>query len=392
LMVGREVCVFSTSLEAWFQGTISEALPDGCWVLFEAEGRPHRKFLRYESAHLSLAAPAGPIQRSLSGEGLEIDGAPVAISRETAERMERLRRALAELFDPTGFADQDPDRILLEIDPGAPQAPQWHPARGSVVQIPPVRNQGQTPYCAILSLAAIVENLARKEYGVRLDWDCMWRSFCTAADPVGRRGMDDGFSLEDLVDILNRGKPSLPGFDSRGMQAIFTVSLGYQGFASWQEALSEPDHMWVCVEDSVASKRDRGIFHAMYGIGAEHGKLIIMNTWGRLDLRAVDASWLRNDRIKLCSVSVSLHQNGVRLLPAFGPAAMNIPNRRDEPPIGKARYRRRCPNCSEDVMKIVIMRAGWKCACVSASSASSSSEQFRWRCSHCKFDRCALCL
>mmetsp|Transcript_152403 Transcript_152403/g.486964 ORF Transcript_152403/g.486964 Transcript_152403/m.486964 type:complete len:92 (-) Transcript_152403:106-381(-) len=89
--------------------------------------------------------------------------------------------------------------------------------------------------------------------------------------------------------------PMFPGL-SRGMQAMFTVSFRLKE-ASWQEALSAPDHMWVTVGDSVV--KDGFSCHGMYGIGAEQGQLIIMNTLGSLDLRAIDESWLRNSRV-LC--------------------------------------------------------------------------------------------
>jgi len=115
---------------------------------------------------------------------------------------------------------------------------------------------------------------------------------------------------------------------------MFTVSVRSE-LADWQEVISAPDHVLVLVECSVVDNSDRRSAHAMYGIGAEQGKFIFMNTWGRLDLRAVDESWLRNGRIKFRSVSVDLRQNGIRVPPAFGPAVVNIPNRRHEPPIGK---------------------------------------------------------
>jgi len=83
---------------------------------------------------------------------------------------------------------------------------------------------------------------------------------------------------------------------------IFDVGLRLER-ARWQDAIEYPDRLFVCVEGSVVldvrDRKERGEkegFHAMYGIGADRGKLIIMNTWGKLDLRAIDESWVRNQR------------------------------------------------------------------------------------------------
>jgi len=107
---------------------------------------------------------------------------------------------------------------------------------------------------------------------------------------------------------------------------MFTVSVRSE-LADWQEVISAPDHVLVLVECSVVDNSDRRSAHAMYGIGAEQGKFIFMNTWGRLDLRAIDASWLRNERVVCVVVSIDLRQNGALLLPDPDAAAAHIHQR-----------------------------------------------------------------
>mmetsp|Transcript_62590 Transcript_62590/g.204275 ORF Transcript_62590/g.204275 Transcript_62590/m.204275 type:complete len:100 (-) Transcript_62590:171-470(-) len=89
--------------------------------------------------------------------------------------------------------------------------------------------------------------------------------------------------------------PRLPG-SRRGKRAMFTVSVRSE-LADWQEVISAPDHVLVLVECSVVDNSDRRSAHAMYGIGAEQGKFIFMNTWGRLDLRAIlrQVGWRTNE-------------------------------------------------------------------------------------------------
>jgi len=173
LLAGDEVRVFSTSLETWFPGIVSEPMLDGCWASFEANGLAHRKFLRYDSAHLDVGAASSrklPLSCADCG-GVQGDSAGVSLSSETAERLERLRWALRLIEGAAGVGDRCSDTSLSEVDPGwGPQAPSWMPRPGSDFEIPPVRDQGDSPYCALLSLAAIVENYVWKTYRVRLDW------------------------------------------------------------------------------------------------------------------------------------------------------------------------------------------------------------------------------
>jgi len=92
---------------------------------------------------------------------------------------------------------------------------------------------------------------------------------------------------------------------------IYDLSLTLDRI-NWQEALTCPDQVLVAVEMSVVQNfkdddQDEG-YHAMYGIGADRGKLIIMNTWGELDLRAIDESWLRNQRCnQLTYIAIELY-------------------------------------------------------------------------------------
>jgi len=84
------------------------------------------------------------------------------------------------------------------------------------------------------------------------------------------------------------------GYDTR-------VCLSSQ--VSWEVALRSPDQVWVSMESSAIKDLDESKpegLHAMYAIGADRGQLIIMNTWGELDLRAIDQSWYASRRCKAC--------------------------------------------------------------------------------------------
>jgi len=115
--------------------------------------------------------------------------------------------------------------------------------------------------------------------------------------------------------IFRNSRPLLRGADCDGEPVIFDVGLRLER-ARWQDAIEYPDRLFVCVEGSVVldvrDRKERGEkegFHAMYGIGADRGKLIIMNTWGKLDLRAIDESWVRNGRcLKLTRVHIKFHK------------------------------------------------------------------------------------
>jgi len=291
LMVGDEVRVFSTSLEAWFPGIVSEPTLDGCWVSFEANGLSHRKFLRYDSAHLSVGPASSrkfPLSGAVSG-GLECDSSGVALSSETAERLERLRHAV-KLPVAAGFADEHADRSLPEVDPGfGLQAPHWvqQPGRHRI-DIPPVRKQGRAPFCGLLALAALVDNLCWKRHRIRLDWDAMWDQFCKIADPDGSHRRDHkDYNTADLRKIFSLTKLRLRG----------VVYLCLNDRVSWERALGYPEQVWVCVENRVIKDLDESKpegFHVMYSIGADRGQLIIMTTLGKLDLRAIDQSWYEN--------------------------------------------------------------------------------------------------
>jgi len=305
LMVGDEVRVFSTSMEAWFPGIVSEPTLDGCWVSFEANGLPHRKFLRYDSAHLSVGPASSrklPLSGAVSG-GLECDSSGVALSSETAERLERLRHAL-KLLVAAGFADEHADRSLPEVDPGfGVQAPHWVQQPGPSIYILPVRDQGDTPFCALLSLAALVDNLCWKRHRIRLDWDATWYQFCKIADPDGSHRRDnEGFNIAALRQIFSFEKLRLRGVDCHGHPVGYDARLCLSKHVSWEVALRSPDQVWVAVESSVIQDLDESKpegRHAMYAIGADRGQLIIMNTWGELDLRAIDQSWYEN-RCGMC--------------------------------------------------------------------------------------------
>mmetsp|Transcript_109705 Transcript_109705/g.353892 ORF Transcript_109705/g.353892 Transcript_109705/m.353892 type:complete len:211 (-) Transcript_109705:118-750(-) len=127
---------------------------------------------------------------------------------------------------------------------------------------------------------------------------CMWHQFCKIADPDGSHRRDnEGSSTNDLRKIFSFEKLRLRGVDCHGHPVGYDtfVRLSYQ--VSWEVALGSPDKVWVSVESSVIKDLDDSKpegRHAMYAIGADRGQLIIMNTWGELDLRAIDQSWYEN--------------------------------------------------------------------------------------------------
>jgi len=150
----------------------------------------------------------------------------------------------------------------------------------------------------------------------------MWNQFCQIADPHGdHRREDRGYRALTLEAICKDNKPRLRGVDCDGEPVIYDLGVRFTR-ASWQDALEYPELLLVCVEIScVANMRDsqeRGVregCHAMYGIGTDRGKLIIMNTHERLDLRAIDESWVRNHRcgqLMLVDIDLFLQRRPIR--------------------------------------------------------------------------------
>mmetsp|Transcript_109701 Transcript_109701/g.353876 ORF Transcript_109701/g.353876 Transcript_109701/m.353876 type:complete len:211 (-) Transcript_109701:122-754(-) len=132
---------------------------------------------------------------------------------------------------------------------------------------------------------------------------CMWHQFCKIADPDGSHRRDnEGFNIAALRQIFSFEKLRLRGVDCHGHPVGYDARLCLSKHVSWEVALRSPDQVWVAVESSVIQDLDESKpegRHAMYAIGADRGQLIIMNTWGELDLRAIDQSWYEN-RCGMC--------------------------------------------------------------------------------------------
>eukprot|EP00445_Apocalathium_hangoei_P013913 CAMPEP_0203874668 /NCGR_PEP_ID=MMETSP0359-20131031/20399_1 /ASSEMBLY_ACC=CAM_ASM_000338 /TAXON_ID=268821 /ORGANISM="Scrippsiella Hangoei, Strain SHTV-5" /LENGTH=382 /DNA_ID=CAMNT_0050793427 /DNA_START=112 /DNA_END=1257 /DNA_ORIENTATION=+ len=348
---GAAARVFSTSLEEWFRGTVSEAMPDGCWVSFEANGLPHRKYLRYESRHLSLdpdssssLAPSGTehsgasARPRLRGDGLEhppdhaIPG--LDTSQEVAEKVERTRRAMEWLSETGRLVEPQQDgeltkeqSILPEIDPAAyfrvpgrkaPPCKSWPGGSLSASEIPFARDRGNIGYDALISIAAIVDGLARKGWvsedlgdPVTLDWDSLHRGFCTNPDGSRRHGL---FVAHDAYAAIRRRSPCVPGEDKYGRHAMFRLHFGeLQAMTCWSDILMEPYHMLVLCAPGMFSTP-----HAVYGVGTCGNNLIVMTSaWSSgcggqshkpsLDyLHEIDETFLHSGEVQVFRVDFQL--------------------------------------------------------------------------------------
>mmetsp|Transcript_66365 Transcript_66365/g.215911 ORF Transcript_66365/g.215911 Transcript_66365/m.215911 type:complete len:290 (-) Transcript_66365:292-1161(-) len=288
-------------------------MPDGCWVSFEANGLPYRKYLRYASRHLSLdpdssssLAPSGAEHSGVSarprlrGDGLEhaLDHAIPGLdaSQEVDEKVERIRRAMEWLSETGRLVEPQQDgeltkeqSILPEIDPAyvvgvhgrkAPPCKSWPGGSLSASDIPFAKDQGNTCYCSLISIAAIVDGLARKGWVsedlgdlVILDWDSLYRGFCTINDPDGsrRHGL---FVAHDAYAAIRRRSPCVPGVDKYGRHAMFRLHFGeLQEMRCWSDILLEPCNMLVSCAPGMFSAP-----HAVYGVGTRENRLIVMTS------------------------------------------------------------------------------------------------------------------
>mmetsp|Transcript_43456 Transcript_43456/g.112820 ORF Transcript_43456/g.112820 Transcript_43456/m.112820 type:complete len:466 (-) Transcript_43456:260-1657(-) len=400
---GAAARVFSTSLEEWFRGTVSEAMPDGCWVSFEANGLPHRKYLRYESRHLSLdpdssssLAPSGTehlgasARPRLRGDGLEhpLDHAIPGLdaSQEVAEKVERTRRAMEWLSETGRLVEPQQDgeltkeqSILPEIDPAAyfrvpgrkaPPCKSWPGGSLSASEIPFARDRGNIGYDALISIAAIVDGLARKGWvshdpdglgGVILDWETLYRDFCIINDPDLSQ-IDVGFHVDDAYAAIRLRSPCVLGEDNYGRHAMFRLHLGeLQEMRRWSDILREPKHMVVCCAQGMFGSAA----HAVYGVGTRGNRLIIMTATSSVDcpgprtpsfdvLREIDETFLHSGEVNVFRVELlALERVEIGMTPreSRGQSQLGAP------------YDSVCPQCHSPFSLEQCRRGGGWCPC-----------------------------